>query len=282
MRAHDSTQPHAEDRSRPSLGDFLRARRDRLRPEDFGFGGSRRRAPGLRREEAAQLCGVSPTWYTWIEQGRTTGISIETLSAIAAGLRLSRAERAYLFELAARADPAPPRAEGSDPHQLSALVRAVRSPAYILDRHWDAIAWNRPAAELFVDWLGGGGHRSIQHGRAVGRTVERNLLRYVFLDARAPAFIVDWSERARRLVAEYRADTASWRDDPVRKAFVHELCAASAAFEAAWRSQQVLSREGGVRTFQHPRQGHCTYEQYTLRVAQRPDLKLTILLASGS
>src|SRR5581483_4021175 len=100
-----------------------------------------------------QLCGISPTWYTWIEQGRTTAISVETLSAIAAGLRLSRAERAYLFELSARADPAPPRVEASDPPDLSALVSAIRTPAYILDRHWDAIAWNGPAAELFVDWL---------------------------------------------------------------------------------------------------------------------------------
>lgn len=220
----------------------------------------------MRREEAAQLCGISPTWYTWIEQGRTAAISVETLSAIAAGLRLSRAERAYLFELSARADPAPPRTEGSDPRHLTALVCAVRSPAYILDRHWEAIAWNRPAAELFADWLGGAG------------TAERNLLRYVFLDERAPGFIVDWSERARRLVAEYRADTASWRDDPVRKAFVHELCTANSAFESAWRSQQVLSREGGLRSFEHPKRGRCVYQQYTLRVALWPELKLTVLL----
>ena len=290
MRAEESTQSGTAEESRPSLGEFLRARRDRLRPEDFGLPRGRRRAPGLRREEVAQLCGISPTWYTWIEQGRTSAISVETLSAIAAGLRLSRAERAYLFELSARADPTPPRVEGSDPRQLLALVHAVRTPAYILDRHWDAIAWNRPAAEFFGDWLGSGSRASMGGGRpysnrassvghaAGGRMVERNLLRYVFTDDRAPAFIVDWSERARRLVAEYRADTASWRDDPVRKAFVHELCAASSAFESAWRSQQVLSREGGLRSFQHPRRGRCTYEQYTLRVAQRPELKLTILL----
>src|SRR6185437_7922689 len=143
MRAHDSSESAAGEGPRPSLGDFLRARRDRLLPEDFGFPRGRRRAPGLRREEVAQLCGISPTWYTWIEQGRTTAVSVETLSAIAAGLRLSRAERAYLFELSARADPAPPRIEGSDPQQLSALLRVVRTPAYVLDRHWDAIAWNR-------------------------------------------------------------------------------------------------------------------------------------------
>lgn len=285
MSGYESAPSRTEEESRPSLGEFLRARRDGLLPEDFGLPRGRRRAPGLRREEVAQLCGISPTWYTWIEQGRTTAISVETLSAIAAGLRLSRAERAYLFELSARADPAPPLAEGSHPRQLSALVNAVRTPAYILDRHWDALAWNRPAADLFVDWLGSGGSTSIDGGLpSVGHVssdapaVERNLLRYVFLDDRAPGFIVEWGERARRLVAEYRADTASWRDDPVRKAFMHELCTASPAFESAWRSQQVLSREGGLRSFQHPDRGHCTYEQYTLRVAQRPDLKLTILL----
>jgi transcriptional regulator with XRE-family HTH domain len=270
MRSRDKSHPELNERSPPLLGDFLRARRDRLRPEDFNLpGGTRRRAPGLRREEAAQLCGISPTWYTWIEQGRTTAVSVEALHSIANGLRLSRAERVYLFELASRADPEPPQNEYADPQRLSALVGAVRTPAYILDRHWDAIAWNRPASELFVDWLG---------GRARSADTERNLLRYVFLDARAPKFILDWSERARRLVAEYRADTASWRDDPVRQTMVHELCSASAAFEAAWNSQQVLARDGGSRAFRHSRRGPCRYEQYTLRVAQRTDLKLTVLV----
>lgn len=277
MSTHDPTEIGREE-SRPSLGDFLRARRDRLRPEDFGFPRGRRRAPGLRREEVAQLCGISPTWYTWIEQGRTAAISVETLSAVAAGLRLSRAERAYLFQLSARADPALPRSERSDPQQLLALACAVKSPAYILDRHWDAIAWNAPAAELFIDWLGDGARASTADVRSDAPMAERNLLRYVFLDDRAPDFIVDWVGRARRLVAEYRADTASWRDDPVRQVLVHELCTASPTFDVAWRSQQVLSREGGLRAYRHPKRGPCTFEQHTLRMAERPELKLTILL----
>ncbi len=283
------------DEHRPLLGDFLRARRDRSTPEDFGLpGGLRRRAPGLRREEAAALCGISPTWYTWIEQGRTQAVSVETLGAIARGLRLSHAERAYLFELASRADPAPPRPDPSDPHQLVSLVRAVRAPAYVLDRHWSAIAWNRPAAELFQDWLGAqpdrrsaarSGERSSvrQSERSStasggGQPPDRNLLRYVFLHPRAPSFIVDWPERARRLIAEYRADTAAWHDDPVRRALVDELSWGNATFAAAWRLQNVLAREGGLRRFQHSRRGSCEYEQFTLRVAQRAELKLTILI----
>lgn len=126
-----------------SLGQFLRAKRDQLRPEAVGLpAGFRRRAPGLRREEVAVLCNISPTWYTWIEQGRTQAVSIETLDAIARGLHLSRAERAYLFELGERSDPKLPVAANASFPQLTALANAILSPAYILDRHWDAIAWN--------------------------------------------------------------------------------------------------------------------------------------------
>lgn len=249
--------------SQPSLGAFLRARRERLRPDDFHFPRGRRRAPGLRREEAAQLCGISVTWYTWIEQGRTTAISLETLHAIADGLRLSRAERAYLFELSGRTVPTP-TSSAPDPGRLLALVRCVRVPAYVIDRHWDAVAWNRPAAQLFTDWLG--------KGR------ERNLLRYVFLDPCAPRFIVDWAERSRRLAAEYRADTAGSDDDPVRSELVRSLSEASPAFAAAWRSQQVLAREGGLRVFEHDRRGRCRYEQYILRPAPEAGVKLTVLV----
>lgn len=166
---------------------------------------------------------------------------------------------------------------------------AVRVPAYVLDRHWDAIAWNRAAAELFGDWLGRQSRRaapaadrqssvSRESGARRESSADRNLLRYVFLDPWAPRFIVDWPDHARRLVAEYRADTASGRDDPVQQALVRELSAASAAFEAAWRSQQVQSRDGGVRAFQHPRRGLCRYDQLTLHVAQRTGLKVTVLV----
>jgi transcriptional regulator with XRE-family HTH domain len=254
-------------KARRQLGDFLRAQRDRLRPEQFGLpAGHRRRAPGLRREEAALLCGISPTWFTWIEQGRTTSVSVTTLAAIARGLQLSRAERSHLFELAARADPAPPDPDKADPRQLQVLVDAIRSPAYVLDRHWDAVAWNRAAARLFASWLG----KDADAGR--------NLLRFVFETPGARRFIVNWNNRAARLVAEYRADTAAWRDDPVRKALVQDLSDSSPEFAAAWKSQQVLSREGGRRSFALAGGGRLEFDQFTLRVAQRADLKLTILV----
>ncbi|HEU5047431.1 MAG TPA: helix-turn-helix transcriptional regulator [Rickettsiales bacterium] len=248
-----------------ALGQFLRAMRERLKPEDFGLpAGGRRRAPGLRREEAASLCGVSPTWFTWIEQGRTTGVSQGTLQAIARGLRMSQAERAYLYTLGMRSEPARPAAADKAPHQLLPLVQAMKHPVYILDRYWDAVVWNSAAASLFSGWL--------------GKKNERNLLRYVFLATDARKFIADWRGRSQRLVAEYRADTAGLREDPVRRAMVEELSEQSAAFAEAWKSQLVLAREGGIRQFNHPKRGTLRYEQFTLRPAAFPELKLIALV----
>ena len=245
------------------LGEYLRARREQSRPEDFGLpAGQRRRTPGLRREEVAQLCGISATWLTWIEQGRTSAVSVPTLAAIARGLNFTRAERQYLFRIAARTDPTPPHALATNAAGLQPLVDAVRAPAYLLNRHWDAIAWNRAAAELFAPWL---------------RGEEHNLLRFVFLVPDARRFIVNWIERSQRLVAEFRADTGAG-NDPVQQALVQELADSSAEFAQAWRSQRVLTREGGQRLFNHPRRGRCEYTQHTLHLAQHAEVKLTILV----
>lgn len=247
------------------LGNFVRAARQRLNPEEVGLPrGVRRRTQGLRREEAAHLCGISPTWFTWIEQGRTTGISNASLEAMVRGLRLSRAERAYLFILAGRAEPSAKAPETSDPHAVEPLVKAIAAPAYVLDRHWDVVAWNEAAGVLFSGWLGGDG--------------DRNLLRYVFLAEGAHRFIADWPERSRRLVAEFRADTAAFRDDAVVHDMVEDLSRLSPAFAVAWKSQEVLAREGGERRFIHPQSGPLVYRQYTLRLTAYPDLKLISLV----
>lgn len=257
-----------------ALAAFLRACRERLQPAQAGLpAGPRRRARGLRREEVAQLAGISTTWYTWIEQGRSVSVSPRALGALADALRLSHAERAYLFDLAAAADPARQAvaAQAAAPRPaLQPLVDAVRTPAYVLDRHWDAVAWNVPAARLFADWLG--------PRPAAGR----NLLRYVFLAPQARAFIADWAERAERLVAEYRADTAAERGDAAGRVLVDTLCRASPAFAAAWAAQRVLAREGGLRRFHHPRQGDCAFGQFTLALAPDAALKLIVLVPAAA
>jgi len=253
-----------------ALGEFIRAHRERLSPQAVGLPpGPRRRTPGLRREEVAQLCGVSPTWYTWIEQGRPVSASADALARIAVALQLSRAERAYLFELAGERDPAEPTPASNDaPAALISTVGLVHAPAYVLDRQWNALAWNPPAADLFVGWLDG----------PPDPARERNLLHYTFMEPAARTLIVDWETRARRLVAEFRADSIRHLNDGPTRALIDALAAGSEAFGRFWASQDVGEREGGQRAFNHPLHGRLVYDQITLRPAHREDLLLVVLV----
>jgi transcriptional regulator with XRE-family HTH domain len=232
--------------------------------------GRRRRTPGLRREELAQLCGVSPTWIAWLEQGRVKSVSVPTMAALATALKLSRAERAYLSELTGRPDPMRGLAPPGSGESLQKLIDAIDSPAYVLDRHWDPVAWNRAASTLFEPWLASPAPNS---GDA-----PCNLLRFVFLRPEARKLIADWAERAERVVAEFRADTARWRGDPVTDALVAELCNASPDFNRYWRQQKVLARDGGLRAFIHEGRKRSKYEQFALSALMHPDLKVTVLV----
>ncbi|HYM73946.1 MAG TPA: helix-turn-helix transcriptional regulator [Stellaceae bacterium] len=255
---------------RRELGDFVRAQRERLTPAALGVAAPmRRRTPGLRREEAAQLAGFSTTWYTWIEQGRDVSVSPAALARLADALRLGRAERAYLFELVGKRDPEPggDAADDLTPAAL-ACVEAIAAPAYILDRGWNARGWNAAAARLFVGWL----------DRAGERNGGRNLLRFIFLEPIARTLICDWEERARRVVAEFRAYSGAHLDDRALSGLIEELRGQSREFARFWDRHGVLGREGGERTFNHPRDGFLRYEQVTFELAGHPDVKLTILV----
>ncbi len=247
------------------LGRFLRAHRERLAPAEVGLApGRRRRTPGLRREELAQLAGLSATWVTWLEQGRPVALSARALASLAGALRLSRAERAYLFELAGRRDPMQAQ-DGHVPATVMASVEAIKGPAYLLDRQWNALAWNAAAAGLFVGWL----------DPASG---ERNLLRSMFLSQPLQALVEDWPHRAARLVAEFRAHSIRHAEDPPTRALVEGLLAESLAFRADWLSQDVEERQGGRRGFRHPLHGLLHFEQLTLVPAAAPGLTLVMLM----
>ncbi len=250
---------------RRELGDFVRSLRERLTPQDAGLPpGQRRRTPGLRREEAALLAGLSVTWYTWLEQGREISLSAQALARLAVALRLGRAERAYLFELAAKRDPEqPPHESDEAPAAVLASVDLIEAPAYILDRAWTALRWNAAAGSLFAGWLDG--------------TADRNLLRFIFLEPGARSFIHDYETRARRVVAEFRADVSSHLGDPDVHDLVEGLERQSALFRQYWREHAVLGREGGERTFNHPVEGFLRYEQVTFALVGHSHLKLTML-----
>ncbi len=258
----------ASQEQRQELGQFIRAQRESLAPADAGLGaGSRRRTPGLRREEVAQLCGLSTTWYTWIEQGRDVSASPTALARLAVALHMTRTERAYLFELAGRRDPHHEETIDELAPAAAASVRMIDCPAYILDRNWDARVWNAKAERLFTGWL--------------DRDGSRNLLSFIFLNPAAKALIVDWEERARRITAEFRAASSARLNAPSLRTRIDELRHRSKDFAGFWDAHAVLGREGGERRFNHPTNGQRLYEQVTFNLAGHVDFRLTMLIETG-
>jgi transcriptional regulator with XRE-family HTH domain len=264
--SHASSSAEGAALRRHALGDFVRNARARITPQMAGLpAGLRRRTPGLRREEVAQLCGISVTWYTWIEQGREVSVSPAVWARIASVLQLARAERAYLFELAECADPHHPRDEPAGMSGLlTACVDAIDAPAYVLDRAWNVMAHNAAMRELFDDWP--------------VVDPQPNLLRYIFLNPAARQLVVDWEQRARRAVAEFRHDAGPHLDESDVRDLLDALVRESSAFEHWWTRHAVVEREGGLREFQHPRQGLVRLQQVTFRLATHTDLKLIMLL----
>lgn len=263
------------DTRRSELGQFLQALRSRSAPAAFGFAaGNRRRTQGLRREEVAQLAGISPTWYTWIEQGRKINISAAVLDRLAQTLQLNRSERAYLFEMAGQRDLQAAQAEkDSAPATLIGMLADIAVPAYIMGRYWDLLAWNPPAAKLFTGWL----------DRPHAATAPLpNLLRFVFLLPQAQRFVADWETRARRIAAEFRADCRSQLEDPALQRLIEELTQASPDFARYWKQHDVLERQGGQRAFNHPKRGLIHYQQVTLRLEEQAQLKLVLLKPSAN
>jgi transcriptional regulator with XRE-family HTH domain len=255
---------------RRDLGDFIRAQRELLSPAALGLvGARRRRTPGLRREEVAELAGLSTTWYTWIEQGRDVSASPNALARLAGTLGLDRAQRHYLFELAGKRDPRPGDSDIDDlPEAVPACVAAIEAPAYLLDRNWNARGWNVAAQRLFVGWL------DQEPADAAGP----NLLKFIFLEPSARSLICNWEQRARRVVAEFRAHHAAHLDDRTLRRLIDELCRDSREFALMWERHGVLGREGGERTFNHPADGFLRFEQVTFELAGHADIKLTMLV----
>lgn len=259
------------------LGAFVRARREGLPPLEPG---RRRRTPGLRREELAAQAGIGVTWVAWIEQGRNVRPSAHTLDRLADALHLAKAERAYLFTLAGRADPHDPFAPGESeaPAALEAMVRLLPCPAYGLDPAWNICCANAGAQRLFAGLF----RDDLLERRLFEGPGHRNLLRYVFTDPDARALLPDWEVRAGRLLAEFRRDYGQNLTDPRARAVVDWLAENSADFRAAWERQAVSAREGGARLFNHPEDGLLAFTQHSLSAAERPDFKLVVLEPASS
>lgn len=251
------------DAHRSELGDFLQARRAELSPDTVGLPGvgPRRRVRGLRREEVAALASISTDFYTRLEQGRRRA-SEEVLAAIARVLRLSDDERAYVFELSGREQqtgrPSRPQAH---PQLRRLLGDLATTPAVVLGRRTDILAWNPMAAALFTDF-----------GRLPEK--DRNFVRLVFCDPGVRALYPHWEHAARNGVAQLRREAARDPSDPELTALVEELSALDEDFRRWWTAHQVAVRGAGVNEVRHPVVGDLTLDWAALVCTADPDQQL--------
>jgi len=250
--------------SRSEFADLLRSRRHRLTPADVGLpAGTRRRTAGLRREEVAQLAGVSATYYTFLEQGRDVRPSRQVVSALAGALRLSPAERAHLFQLAgitvAADDQA--QAETVTPVVSAMVTRLDPFPAYLKGRRWDVLAANRTARALFTDWS----------ARPPG---DRNLVWWMFTDPEARKVYVHWEKEASDMLGRFRAAAGRRPDDPDFTELIERLHLASPEVRSWWPRYEVRPVGGGTKHLHHPALGDVAFRHTVLQVADHPEQML--------
>jgi transcriptional regulator with XRE-family HTH domain len=248
------------------FGIYLKDRRAKLDPAALGFSLTRRRTPGLRREEVAQRANVSATWYTWLEQGRGGAPSPDVLDRLARALMLTDVEREHLFLLALGRPPEVhyQTTEGVTPRLQRVLDSLELSPAYVKTSTWDIVAWNRAATMVLCDY------------EALAPE-QRNSLRLVFCNPRVRSAMPNWQRDARFVVAAFRADTARAGAASNVKALVDELCRLSPEFEAMWRDNDVRTTYGeAAKQVRHPVAGLIGLEYSAFAVDGRPDLGMVI------
>ena len=255
---------------RAELADFLRTRREAIRPEDVGLaGGGRRRTPGLRREEVSQLAGVGTTWYTWLEQGRDVRASASVLEAIAAALQLTPAERAHLILLGRGEQVQPVKGPKERVHPtVRKLVEGLSpNPASITGRRYDFLAWNDAHSAVFGD------PGEMPDGR-------RNLLWSIFTDPARRTLHADWNKGARRLVARFRAQAARHVGDPDFEYLISALQEASPEFREWWELHEVAGSGVGRKVLNHPQAGKLVFAHAVFRPQESPEQRLIIYTAA--
>ena len=255
---------------RGELAAFLRSRRARLSPAEVGLPGDsepgRRRTPGLRREEVAELSGVGVTWYTWLEQGRNIPASPQVIGALARALRLSADEHRHLRDLAGLPPSTPPDSPGDGGvlPRLQRLVDAVApNAASIYDVHFDYLAWNEP-------------YRRIRHDPAGLTASRRNLLWMMFTDSENRARMTTWDRAARVLLSQFRAAAGRHPGDPRFAELVAALTEASPQFRDWWADYPVRYFRPARIRIRHPQAGRIALEMFQLRLEDDPGLLMVV------
>ncbi|UTW08209.1 helix-turn-helix transcriptional regulator [Pseudomonas benzenivorans] len=256
------------ERTRTELAEFLRSRRERISPEEVGLpAGSRRRTPGLRREEVAALAGVGLSWYTWLEQGRDISVSASFLDNLSRTLKLDATERRHLFLLAhQRLPPEPGRTWCVVPPLIHRLMGDLPSrPAYVLNLRWDVLAWNAAADRLF--------------GFSAQPAERRNLLWLLFTAQAMRELFNPWEEQALQILSSFRRDFVRATQDPDIVALVKDLEKASPDFRAWWRQQDIHGPCQGVRHLHIQGVGPVDFEHTTLTIDEDRHLRLVYYAA---
>jgi transcriptional regulator with XRE-family HTH domain len=255
---------------RRELAAFLRSRRERITPEQVGLRPSRRRrTPGLRREEVAQLAGVGTTWYTWLEQGRDVRASAPVLEGIAGALRLTPAERAHLILLGRGDQVAPVKGPREEVHPTiqKLLEGLLPNPACIIGRRYDFLTWNDAHSAVFGD------PSEMPDGR-------RNLLWSIFMDPGRRTLHPDWSVGARRLVARFRAQAARHVGDPDFENLISSLREGSLEFREWWALHEVATSGVGRKVLNHPTAGKLVLEHAVFRPEETPEQRVVLYSAT--
>jgi transcriptional regulator with XRE-family HTH domain len=263
-----SSDSHSLPTRRTELAAFLRACRARLTPADVGLpdgsASGRRRTPGLRREEVAQLSGVGVTWYTWLEQGRNVSASIQVIDALARALLLTGDQHRHLRELAGLPSAEPLAAAGDNLPRLQRLVdSAAPSPASIYDEHFDYLVWNEPYVRVRHD------PSTLDAGR-------RNMLWMMFTDPGNRARMGRWEPAARAVLSQFRAAAGRRPGDPRFAELVAALSEASPQFRDWWAQYPVRSFQPATIAVNHPEAGLIRLEMFQLRPVDQPGLVMVI------
>lgn len=248
------------------LAEFLRSRRARLSPEEAGLPrGSRRRTPGLRREEVAMLAGVSPEWYTWLEQGRGITVSGQLLESLARVLQLDSVEREHLFLLALRQPP--PVETFTSPEVSPGLQQLLdqmgSTPASVVDVRLNVVAWNAAHCAVYGDYT------------AMTQR-ERNLIWRIFSVPPGGRTNDDWEHLAEVMLAQFRAGYARFINDPWWAEQIAELSLICPDFQRLWSRHDVINRSEGRKIMHHPVVGDLSLDFLWLQPVDSQELRLLI------
>lgn len=257
-----------DDIRRRELAAFLRSRRERITPEQVGLpSAGRRRTPGLRREEVAQLAGVGVTWYTWLEQGRDIHASEQVLHAVAGTLRLDPHERNHLFTLAGVPEPKVEEECKAVPPTIHAILDKLEPyPAAVHNARTDILAYNSA-----YDWLLDVDSLPFE---------ERNTMLQCFTNPKWQARVSDWSDGLSRSVAQFRASMAEHVAEPSWKSLVKRLRKESPAFEALWSQHEVQPVRNRTKRFTHPEAGLLSFEYTHLWFGPQSEIRVSTYIPS--